>query len=192
MSTQMFIVLLIGVMLLVYAGLAAVAYYRMRGKRVIVCPETQQPAAVTVDAGHAALSALRETPEIRLATCSRWPERQGCNQACAAQIAIAPEDTLAVTVLERWYAGKDCAICQRPIAPIHAGQPKPGLLNVAASTHETLRWEDITAEHLPAVLDSHLPVCASCHVADTFRRQFPDLVVDRGNPAESGRDIAIH
>ena len=191
MSTQMFILLLLAAVLIVYAGLAAAAYFRMRGKRVITCPETQQPAAVTVDSAHAALSALREKPDIRLATCSRWPERQGCNQACTAQIAMAPEETLAVSMLRRWYAGKACAMCHRAISPAKPGEQRPGLLNVASPGHETLSWDEIPAEHLPAVLNSHLPICASCLVADRFRRQFPDLVVDRDNP-ESRRDIAIH
>jgi hypothetical protein len=192
MSTQAFIELLLGAVLLVYAGIAITAYVRMRGKRVIVCPETQQPAAVTVDAGHAALSAVRETEDIRLATCSRWPEREGCNQACTAQIAIAPEETRAVSMLRRWYAGKSCAICHRAIPPVKPGEQRPGLLNVASPTHPTLSWDEIPAEHLPAVLDSHLPVCASCLVSETFRRQFPDLVVDRGHPSAAGRDLAIH
>jgi hypothetical protein len=44
------------------------------------------------------------------------------------------------------------------------------------------------AEVLPVALETHLPVCASCQVAEAFRRQFPELVVDRkphDNPGAS-------
>jgi hypothetical protein len=190
MSTQLFLLLLLGAVILVYAGLALTTYVRMRGKRVVICPETRQPAAVTVDAAHAALSAVRETPDIRLKTCSRWPEREDCNQDCTPQIAIAPEDTLAINMLKHWYEGRVCAVCQREIPPVHAGAPKPGLLNVASPAREILSWEEIPAEQLPAVLESHLPVCSNCYMAETFRRQFADRVTDRA--ATDKRDLAVH
>ena len=31
-------------------------YFRMRGTRVVACPDNERPAAVTVDARHAALT----------------------------------------------------------------------------------------------------------------------------------------
>lgn len=192
MSTETFILLLLALVIAVYATLAIAAYFRMRGKRVVVCPETNQPAAVTVDAAHSAATAVWEKPDIQLATCSRWPEREGCNQACAPQIAVAPEETLATNMLKRWFAGKSCAMCQRGIPPVHPGEPKPGLMNVASPTHETLSWDEIPTEQLPAVLETHLPVCASCHVAESFRRQFPDLVVDRPGHEVVGGNVNVH
>lgn len=190
MSTTSFILLLLAAIVLVYVALAARAYFRMRGRRVVTCPETNQPAGVTVDAGHAAISALWDKPDIQLKTCSRWPERHDCNQACTSQIAAAPQDTLAVTMLKRWYEGRDCAICRRAIGAVHTSEPRPGLLNVASPRREILRWDDIPAEHLPAALQSHLPVCANCAVAETFRRRFPERVTDRADAAE--RDRAFH
>jgi hypothetical protein len=190
MSTTTFILLLLGLVVVVYAGLAVRMFIRMRGTRVIVCPETNKPAAVTVDAAHAALSAVWELPEVRLDSCTRWPERADCNQACSGQIAVAPTETLAVHMLKEWYAGKKCAVCNGAIPPVHGGEPRPGLLNVASAGREILSWEDIPAEQLPAVLASHLPVCANCHIAESFRRQFPDLVTDRA-PTDK-RDLAVH
>ena len=184
MTAQTFVVLLLGMVLAVYVGIALLAWFRMRGTRVIVCPETQKPAAVEVDATHAAVSAMWENADLRLKDCSRWPERKSCDQGCVSQIAIAPHDTLATTLLQRFFEGKRCAICRRAIAPIHGAQPKPGLFNVA--THEVLAWEEIPAQNLPDALATHLPVCANCQVAETFRRQFPDLVTDRvGKPDSS-------
>jgi len=177
MTAQLFVVVLLGIVLAVYLGIALHAWFRMRGARVVVCPETHQPAAVEVDAAHAAVSAMWENADVRLKTCNRWPERKDCDQACAAQIAIAPHDTLATAILQKYFAGKRCAICKRTIDGIHVAQPHPGLLNVA--THETLDWDEIPTQNLPDALATHLPVCANCQVSETFRRRFPDLVTDR-------------
>ncbi len=188
MSTLMFVEILLALVLVVYAAIAAVAWFRARGTRIVICPETQKPAAVEVNGAHAAVSALWEDSDVRLRQCSRWPEREGCDQACASQIALAPHDTLATAILTRWYAGKSCAICQRAISAPGENAPQPGLYNVASS--ETLSWQEIPAENLPAVLETHLPVCANCQVAESFRRQFPDLVIDRTPDAR--RNLSIH
>lgn len=184
MTAQLFVLLLLGIVLVVYAGIALNAWWKMRGTRVIICPETRKPAAVEVDGAHAALSAMWENADVRLQECSRWPERRQCDQGCVAQIAIAPHDTLATSLLQRFFEGKRCAICKRAIAPVHAGEPRPGLFNVA--THEVLSWGEIPAQNLPDALATHLPVCSNCQVAESFRRQFPDLVTDRtGRPDSS-------
>jgi hypothetical protein len=179
MSTQLFVILLLAGVVAIYAVLAVAAYVRVRGRRIIVCPETDRAAAVTVDAGHAALSAVYEREDIRLATCSRWPERENCNQGCTAQIAVAPKETLAFEILKRWYAGKRCHLCTRPIPPLTAVGPKPGLLNVSPAQSETLSWDEIAAEDLPERFKTHKPVCAQCQIAEVFRKRFPDLVVTR-------------
>jgi hypothetical protein len=38
---------------------------------------------------------------------------------------------------------------------------------------------EIPAEELQEVLGTHWPVCWNCHTAQTFRRERPELVVDR-------------
>lgn len=190
MTTQTLVLLLLGAVIAVFAGLALRTYFRMRGARVVVCPETRAPAGVTVDATHAALSALRETPDIRLGSCTRWPEREECDQACVAQIVAAPEETLATNMLTRWYTDRLCAICDRAVPPVRSGEPRPGLLDPAAPERRILGWEDIPADQLPAALESHLPVCSNCFIAESFRQQFPDRVTDRA-PTEK-RDLAVH
>jgi hypothetical protein len=190
MSTTSFVLLLLAAVVVVYLALAARTYLRMRGQRVVVCPETRQPAGVSVDAGHAAISSFWDTPDIALKTCSRWPERHDCNQACVRQIAEQPQLTLAVTMLKNWYHGRTCAICRRAIPPVHPGEPRPGLLNPASAAREILTWDDVPAEQLPATLESHVPVCSNCVVAETFRRKYPQLVTDREESIE--RDKAYH
>jgi len=49
----------------------------------------------------------------------------------------------------------------------------------------TLEWRDIRPEFVPDVLNTHRAVCWDCHVAETFRRTRPDLVID--NPHAGGQ-----
>ena len=73
-------ILALAVGCLLFRGLRS--YFKLRGKRLVTCPETQKPAAVDLDAVHLARDAAFGTPHLRLSECSRWPERQGCGQEC--------------------------------------------------------------------------------------------------------------
>lgn len=179
MNSTTLLLLLLAAILAVYLTVALRAFLKMRGKRVVVCPETGRPAGVTVDTTHAAVSAMWEAPDVRLDTCSRWPEREGCNQACVGQIEISPEDTLATSLLKRWYAGRTCAVCKRAITTVRTAEPRPALLKVDQAGNRIVSWNDIAPEALPAALETHLPVCADCALAESFRRQFPERVTDR-------------
>lgn len=90
MAAQVLVALLLSLVLVVYAGIAVTTRFRLRGVHVVSCPDSRTLAAVTVDLGHATATALWEKADVRLATCSRWPERKGCAEGCAAQIAAAP------------------------------------------------------------------------------------------------------
>ena len=78
------------------AGVAALINYAQkrdyREPRTILCPETLDAATVSVDADLAARTALTGNEELRLTACSRWPERQDCDQACTQQIALVGDD----------------------------------------------------------------------------------------------------
>ena len=93
-----------------------------------------------------------------------------------SQIELAPDECLARNMLTRWYGGKRCVFCRRVFTQIHWPDRQPALLTPARTTVE---WSEIPAERLPSVLATHRPVCWSCHIAETFRRQHPELVVDR-------------
>jgi len=63
-------------------------YRRSRGERQISCPEAGQLATIAEDARHAvAMHALGETNR-RVKSCSLWPERRACEQACLGQQAV--------------------------------------------------------------------------------------------------------
>ena len=169
MSTPLFLLTLIVLVVLVYVIVAATTYARMRGVRVVVCPETGRPAAVTINSLRAALSAVCERPDLNVAQCSRWPDRRSCDEACTAQVADAPRDTLAFSIVKRWYAGKTCALCLEPIAPPSRVGAQPGMLDrTFTEPPDTITWRDVPADSLPSLFSTHLPVCPRCHVRERF------------------------
>ncbi len=85
--------------LFVFGRRLAGAWAKYRGTRVVVCPENREMVAVHVDAGHAAFSASQGHPDLRLESCTRWPEKAGCGQECLGQIESAPEACLLRTIL---------------------------------------------------------------------------------------------
>ena len=151
-------------------------YLSYRGARVITCPENQRAAGVRLSASHALWTAIEGKRELRLASCSRWPERQGCGQDCLRQIEASPDGCLVQNILTKWYQGKDCALCGKAIGEINWAEHKPALLNAA---HQTILWSDIQPQDLPDVLATHQPVCWNCHIVNTMIVEHPDLVVDR-------------
>jgi hypothetical protein len=174
--------IIIGV-LVVAAGLFLVrfvpairAYFSYRGKRLITCPETHTPEAVDVDAKEAGLGVFFSEPTVRLKECSRWPERQNCGQDCLQQIEVDPQNCLVWNIVSKWYEGKKCVLCHKPIGPLHHLDHAPAVLGPDLQTSE---WKHIRPEQLPQIFETCQPVCWNCHVTETFRRLHPELVTDR-------------
>jgi len=84
--------------------------------------------------------------------------------------------------LKHFFEGKQCAACKRAIPPVHAFEPRPGLLN--PKTREAISWDDIPDADLPATLESHVAICSNCALVEVFRTQHAELVVDRHRTAE--------
>ena len=82
-------------MLLPFALWLREIYKRYSGSRLVACPEDKQPAAVNIDALHAAMTGIDGNPELRLSDCTRWPERANCGRACLSQAAQAEPYTPA-------------------------------------------------------------------------------------------------
>ena len=70
------------------------ASVKLRGQRLVTCPQTQSAAAVEVAATEAALGCFVNEPTLRLEKCSPWPERQNCGQECLQQIEAEPQNCL--------------------------------------------------------------------------------------------------
>ncbi len=161
---------------LIYVGVQfSRAYFRLRGERVVSCPADQTRAAVNISAGTAAVGAVFGSPSFRVTTCSHWPERHDCGRQCVSQIESAPVDCLVRTQLTNWYHGKTCAVCHRAIGEIDWYERRPALLQPDGVT---VAWTDVDAVHLDGIFRTHRPVCFDCHVAETFRRTHPELVLD--------------
>jgi len=152
------------------------AFLKYRGTRLITCPENQASAAVQVDAMHAAVTSGVGHMVLQLRDCSRWPERKDCGQECLSQVAAAPTGCLVRTIASRWYQEQSCAYCGKPFGEIHWLEHQPALLSPEG---KTVKWNEVQAETLPAVLATHKPVCWNCHIVETLRTGHPELVVER-------------
>ncbi len=102
---------------------------------------------------------------------------EDCDQDCVYQIANAPEDCAVRAMLATFYAGESCVLCRRPIGELRWDEHKPALLR--PEDRRTFEWRDLPPESLPRVLDTHLRVCWNCHIAESFRREHPELITDR-------------
>lgn len=182
MTTTVFVVLLLVAFVgawLVWDTLRAVRVWtRLRGARVVTCPETGRGAGVEIDVAHAVATALVEhAPDVRLRSCTRWPERGRCQEPCIDE-ARDPGRSAAALVA-RTLTGKTCACCRQPIE-------NPSYLDHYAALRRpdgtTVQWPDIPADQLPRSLEAGEPVCWNCHVTETFRRMYPELVTDRPWP----------
>ena len=130
---------------------------------------------------HAALSAPQGRPQLRLDACTRWPERKDCGQECLGQVESAPEACLLRSILADWYRGKSCAFCGRAFGAMAWYDHRPGLVSPEG---EFLDWTGFRPEEVLDVLAKHKPVCWDCRVSEGFRREHPELVVER--PARLG------
>ena len=160
-------------------------YFRLRGTRVVTCPEQRDTAAVEIRTAAAAATGLVGHRRFHLHSCSHWPEKAGCGQACLAEIYDSPSDCLVRTQLEVWYRGKSCVVCRREVGQIDWFDRRPALL---APDNQPLAWQELKAEQLHETLRTHQPLCFDCYVAETFRRSHPELVLDnRFAPPPPGR-----
>lgn len=148
----------------------------LRGTRLVTCPDDGRTVAVDLDLKYSTVHSALGRPQFRLKDCSRWPEKAGCGQMCLGDLEAAPHDCLVRTVVARWYEGKKCAYCRRVFGELHWHDHPPALLDEGGITRE---WDAVPPANLPDFLAAHRPVCWNCHIAQTFRRERPDLFVDR-------------
>ncbi len=85
-------------------------YRSFAGVRAVTCPESRSTAAVSFDALHSAITGLSGKPQLRLAACTRWPERANCGQECITEAQAAAPYTEGEVV-----RGKSREIAHLPI-----------------------------------------------------------------------------
>jgi hypothetical protein len=151
-------------------------YLHLRGQRIVTCPETKLPAGVQLAAAKITGESILGVANLELSDCTRWPEKRGCAQECLSQIRNSNEDCLVGTIVNKWYAGKNCIFCHRPFTAIHWHDHPPGLVDLNGTT---ILWKDVSLEKLQETMATHLPVCWSCHIAETFRHEHPEMVTER-------------
>lgn len=132
---------------------------RFRGLRVVLCPETITPESVEVGAVRAAWTEARGDVQLRLTSCSRWPQRRNCGHRCLNQVEAAPDGCLVRDRVARWYEGSRCAICGNAIGEIRRFRRGPGLVGPDGKVH---KWRDLTVEDLADAFATHRPICAGC------------------------------
>lgn len=168
----------------------AFAWFKLSGTRVLVCPETNAPVGAELEVGKAAFAvALGQEPLLHLSDCTRWPERAGCDQACLHQLDGAPTACKLRTILDDWYQKRSCAFCRKSFTHINWTDHKPALLTPEL---HTIEWSEVDPEKIDEVLRTHLPVCWNCHVAESFRREHPELVTDRNDKPIANRPEVHH
>lgn len=79
-------------------------------------------------------------------------------------------------LMKRFFDGKECAVCKRPIPPVRLSGLRPGLLD--RTTNKTYSWDDIPDADVPGALERLVPICSDCEVAEEFRQRFPGRAVD--------------
>lgn len=89
-------------LLLLIAGIIALGFYfmiaplilgtyrRFRGRRTIICPETDQIVEVELKAGRAGLMSVFGTQLARVKRCSLWPRKKGCSEECVQEYWRSP------------------------------------------------------------------------------------------------------
>jgi len=162
--------------LLAMIGLFIALTVRYRGKRIVTCPETHAPVGAKINAALAAGTWIVARPRFVITACSRWPERAGCDQACAPQVEASPDETLVRNIVAKWYGERTCVYCATPIREIGFAAVTPALLGSDSTLRE---WKDVAPEELPRVLASAVAVCARCELTEDFRRRFPGRVIER-------------
>jgi hypothetical protein len=153
-------------------GFSIQSYFRNRGRRTVVCPETHEPVTVEVDNKYAFKTALRGEEHERLHSCSRWPEKGDCGQECLAQVNPSPENL--ERLLQKWYQGKTCAICDRTLTPADWRRSRLALLNEKQKLFE-LRHMHL--DEIPSALDKMAPLCWNCHQEERVRQAEPPRIL---------------
>jgi hypothetical protein len=162
--------------LVAVAGLGfGILALRYRGKRIVECPETREPVCTEIASVHAVTAKLIGNGDVVITSCTRWPERADCDQACSPAIAAAPRETLVTDIVTRWYAHHACVLCGKHIDDI-GGAIVPAL---RPDDGDIRPWSEVAPERLPALMSSAAAVCASCALAEEFRHAHPELVIER-------------
>ena len=187
MNTVAYVMLAAMLGVILYFGIRRLArtFSKVRGAKTVTCPETGNPTVVKIDAIRATLTSTLGGPHIRLQDCSRWPHKRECGQECLVNLDVAPADCLVSSVLMRWYNGKACVYCSKQFENLNWVDHRPALRTPKG---ELVEWRNVSVKSVSDALQTYFPVCWDCYIAQSFRRDHPELVVIRPVPNGIHRD----
>lgn len=79
-------VILCAAAILVMIPLALETYTELKDPREVECPETGVAAVIGLNAAKAAATSAVGARRLEVTSCSRWPARRDCDQACLGHI----------------------------------------------------------------------------------------------------------
>jgi hypothetical protein len=176
MSHGLFLLVVMAILAIAYSLPRLLTIRAFRGTMLVTCPENRKPAAVKISMWRAILAEVLGRRHLEVCLCSRWPERRDCPQDCLCEIAEDPEGHRVWNIATKWFKGKECTRCGNPITRLGHLDRRPALLD---AQNKTTEWDQLPPEKLPEALWGCKPVCWSCHIAETFMREHPDLVTYR-------------
>jgi hypothetical protein len=166
----------------------AIRGYRLYSRvQVVACPETRTPVAVKLHVVRAAATSLTGNADLRISSCSRWPEKRNCGQECLSQIKTAPRDCSVQSILAKSYRGAHCALCGVDIGRPGRGE-KPVLMSPDRKTR--IEWDEVPPQELPKVLSTHSKICWNCHMEESFRTLHPNLAARDPSRRAARRSVA--
>lgn len=154
--------------------IASAGALKFHGTMLVTCPENHKSAAVKPSVLRAAAGEFIKRPDLELTSCSRWPERRDCDQTCLFQVEKDPDAHRVWTIASKWFEGKKCFLCRKPIEPVSHMDHAPALMR--RIDRKTVEWRNLPPEQLLDAFTECVPLCWSCHITETFLRKFPDTL----------------
>jgi len=180
MATEQYLVialLVIAAAFLTRRLLAATHAWKFHGLMLVTCPEDHKPAAVKVATARAAVQEFANRGHLELSDCSRFHGKPTCDQDCLREVEENPDEHRVWNIASKWFEGKVCAFCHKPIEAVSHIDHAPALMRIV--DRQTVEWKELPAEQLPDAFAACVPVCWSCHMTESFLRRFPDRAVVR-------------
>jgi hypothetical protein len=130
-----------------FLSLAARGIFRRRDKTtVVICPTVKLPAGVGLN------------PELRMESCSRWPELQDCSQSCMPQVQFSAED---LNDFAARYDGKNCSSCGTALTRDDWYKSRLAVLEDTGGS----KMPAVARPSIGGIAETRDPICAVCYAA---------------------------
>jgi hypothetical protein len=130
-----------------FLSLSARGIFRRDKTTVVICPTVKLPAGVGLD------------PELRIESCSRWPELQDCSRSCLPQVQFSAED---LNDFAARYEGKTCSSCGAGLTRDDWYKSRLAVLETNTRVPEI---PGVVRQSILSSPETGNPICSSCHVA---------------------------